>query len=123
MYNNVICIPILSLLIKCLSNYNLNSMHHFVNFSHPWPEVMTKSSIGDFKVRVNDLGDGDRATELLSVTVQLGATCLWIDSQSAARPRHCYYTWLDSEVILMLSCIRQTFAFSSVRQTGTVKPI
>lgn len=84
---------------------------------------MTKSSIGDFKVRVNDLADGDRATELLSDTVQLGATCLWIDSQSAARPRRCYYTWLDSEVILMLSCIRQTFALSSVRQPGTVKPI
>lgn len=122
MDNTVVCIPILSLLIKCLGNYNLDSMHHFVNFFHPWSEVRTKSSIGDFKVRVNDLGDGDRATELLSVTVQLGATCLWIDSKSAAHPRR-YCTWLNSEVILMLSCIRQTFAFSSVRQTGTVKPI
>lgn len=112
MYNTVVCIPILSLLVKCLSNYNLDSMLHFVNLSHPWPEVMTKSSIGDFKVRVNDLVDGDRATQLLSVTVQLGATCLWIDSQSAAHPRRCYYTWLDSEVILTLSCIRQPFAFS-----------
>lgn len=85
----VVGIPILSLVIKCPSNYNLYNMQQFVHFSHLWPEAMTKSPIGDFSVRADDLGDRDRATELLSVAVQLGATCLWIDSQSAARPRHC----------------------------------